>query len=100
VVDGSGLENRRARKGTGGSNPSLSAIAFMAKVCRQTTKATLIFPVGFHDYAGSCSSVRQFLFLCRTRYSKFVPLTAEARAAALCTFPSLPDESPPPHGCL
>jgi hypothetical protein len=28
VVDGSGLENRRTRKGTGGSNPSLSAIAF------------------------------------------------------------------------
>jgi hypothetical protein len=26
VVDGSGLENRRTRKGTGGSNPSLSAI--------------------------------------------------------------------------
>jgi hypothetical protein len=25
VVDGSGLENRRTRKGTGGSNPSLSA---------------------------------------------------------------------------
>jgi hypothetical protein len=25
VVDGTGLENRRARKGTGGSNPSLSA---------------------------------------------------------------------------
>jgi hypothetical protein len=25
VVEGSGLENRRARKGTGGSNPSLSA---------------------------------------------------------------------------
>jgi hypothetical protein len=29
VVDGSGLENRRTRKGTGGSNPSLSAIAFV-----------------------------------------------------------------------
>ena len=28
MVDGSGLENRRARKGTGGSNPSLSAIVF------------------------------------------------------------------------
>jgi hypothetical protein len=28
VVDGSGLENRRARKGTGGSNPSLSARIF------------------------------------------------------------------------
>ena len=27
MVDGSGLENRRTRKGTGGSNPSLSAIA-------------------------------------------------------------------------
>ena len=26
MVDGSGLENRRTRKGTGGSNPSLSAI--------------------------------------------------------------------------
>jgi hypothetical protein len=26
VVDGSGLENRRTRKGTGGSNPSLSAM--------------------------------------------------------------------------
>jgi hypothetical protein len=26
VVDGSGLENRHARKGIGGSNPSLSAI--------------------------------------------------------------------------
>jgi hypothetical protein len=25
VVDGSGLENRHARKGIGGSNPSLSA---------------------------------------------------------------------------
>ena len=25
MVDGSGLENRRTRKGTGGSNPSLSA---------------------------------------------------------------------------
>jgi hypothetical protein len=29
VVDGSGLENRRTRKGTGGSNPSLSAIVFV-----------------------------------------------------------------------
>jgi hypothetical protein len=29
VVDGSGLENRRTRKGTGGSNPSLSAIPFV-----------------------------------------------------------------------
>jgi hypothetical protein len=29
VVDGSGLENRRARKGTGGSNPSLSARPFV-----------------------------------------------------------------------
>jgi hypothetical protein len=29
VVDGSGLENRRTRKGTGGSNPSLSAITFV-----------------------------------------------------------------------
>ena len=29
MVDGSGLENRRTRKGTGGSNPSLSAIAFI-----------------------------------------------------------------------
>jgi hypothetical protein len=29
VVDGSGLENRRTRKGTGGSNPSLSAIVFI-----------------------------------------------------------------------
>jgi hypothetical protein len=29
VVDGSGLENRHARKGIGGSNPSLSAIAFV-----------------------------------------------------------------------
>ncbi len=28
MVDGSGLENRRARKGTGGSNPSLSAMDF------------------------------------------------------------------------
>jgi peptidoglycan-N-acetylglucosamine deacetylase len=28
VVDGSGLENRRTRKGTGGSNPSLSASTF------------------------------------------------------------------------
>src|SRR5579871_2894149 len=28
VVDGSGLENRHTRKGIGGSNPSLSAIAF------------------------------------------------------------------------
>jgi hypothetical protein len=30
VVDGSGLENRRTRKGTGGSNPSLSAIHISA----------------------------------------------------------------------
>src|SRR5271167_2298449 len=29
VVDGSGLENRHTRKGIGGSNPSLSAIAFV-----------------------------------------------------------------------
>jgi hypothetical protein len=29
VVDGSGLENRRTRKGTGGSNPSLSAITIV-----------------------------------------------------------------------
>ena len=29
MVDGSGLENRRTRKGTGGSNPSLSAITFV-----------------------------------------------------------------------
>ena len=29
VVDGSGLENRRTRKGTGGSNPSLSAMPFV-----------------------------------------------------------------------
>ena len=29
MVDGSGLENRRTRKGTGGSNPSLSAIALV-----------------------------------------------------------------------
>jgi hypothetical protein len=29
VVDGSGLENRRTRKGIGGSNPSLSAITFV-----------------------------------------------------------------------
>ena len=27
MVDGSGLENRHTRKGIGGSNPSLSAIA-------------------------------------------------------------------------
>ena len=29
MVDGSGLENRRTRKGTGGSNPSLSARPFV-----------------------------------------------------------------------
>ncbi len=29
MVDGSGLENRRTRKGTGGSNPSLSAMLFV-----------------------------------------------------------------------
>ena len=32
MVDGSGLENRHARKGIGGSNPSLSA-SFTYKLC-------------------------------------------------------------------
>ena len=31
MVDGSGLENRHTRKGIGGSNPSLSAIAINIK---------------------------------------------------------------------
>ena len=31
MVDGTGLENRHTRKGIGGSNPSLSAIPFLAQ---------------------------------------------------------------------
>ena len=31
MVDGIGLENRRTRKGIGGSNPSLSAIAWSSR---------------------------------------------------------------------
>ena len=38
MVDGTGLENRRTRKGTGGSNPSLSA-KFLKPRCLCTPDA-------------------------------------------------------------
>jgi hypothetical protein len=45
VVDGSGLENRRTRKGTGGSNPSLSAttlVTFLHKgAVKQSAEASV-----------------------------------------------------------
>ena len=37
MVDGSGLENRRTRKGTGGSNPSLSAITLLLRAKMRST---------------------------------------------------------------
>ncbi len=41
MVDGNGLENRRARKGTEGSNPSLSA-----KIRDQKDTSSVFFFIG------------------------------------------------------
>ena len=46
MVDGSGLENRRTRKGTGGSNPSLSASSLqLGSVPKKLRLAGFIIPV-------------------------------------------------------
>ncbi len=57
MVDGSGLENRRARKGTGGSNPSLSANSFETRV--------------FHSARENSLGVRQILKAFTTKDTKF-----------------------------
>jgi hypothetical protein len=43
VVDGTGLENRRARKGTGGSNPSLSATLILNAIKALKGSATFLY---------------------------------------------------------
>ena len=45
MVDGSGLENRRTRKGTGGSNPSLSAIQ------SRQQRISVVFPSKYAKHA-------------------------------------------------
>src|SRR5689334_1384315 len=62
VVDGSGLENRRTRKGTGGSNPSLSA-RFPARFVRFSNTLETVFlvlpfycPLRAASYSTFCAS--------------------------------------------